>query len=81
MEFKQRHIERALTETQLTSEIEIKENQKLVNLARQEVELEKRKTEQIKAAFNADRKALQDKIEVLEDTLAIKRKEFEELSS
>jgi hypothetical protein len=45
MEFKQRHIERALTETQLSSELEIKENWKLVNLARQEVELEKRKTE------------------------------------
>lgn len=53
----------------------------MVNIARQEVELEKRKTEQLKAAFNADRKALTEKIELLEDTLAFKKKEFEELSS
>ena len=79
MEFKQRHIERALSESKLTSELEIKENQKLVNLARQELESEKRKTEQIKAAFNADRKALQDRIEILEGTLVVKRKEFEDL--
>jgi len=74
-------MERALTETQLTSELEVKENQMKVNLARQEVDLEKRKTESLRAAFNADRKALSEKIESLEDTLAFKRKEFEELSS
>lgn len=81
LEFKSRHMERALTETQLTSELEVKENQMKVNLARQEVDLEKRKTESLRAAFNADRKALSEKIEALEDTLAFKRKEFEELSS
>jgi chromosome segregation ATPase len=50
-------------------------------LARKEVELEKKKTESIKAAFASDRKALTEKVDLLEETLSYKRKEFEELSS
>lgn len=50
-------------------------------MARKEVELEKKKTESIKAAFASDRKALTEKVDLLEETLSYKRKEFEELSS
>lgn len=77
VEFRSRHLERVHSESQLHSEIQIKENQKLVNLARQEVEHEKKKSEALRAAFNADKKALQEKVEALEDTLSNKHQNIE----